>query len=136
MIRKTLITNHPWLPVRITAPAQFDALDPSNKKYTHTHTHHTRFYSLGWAWVCGWGADNETASTVEGESAEVKGNTGVPTTVHARDVCKGGLAFLPLIVVRRNEISKSFLCPATDSDDDDLDRERQGGKKVCNGPRF
>jgi len=72
MIRKTLITNHPWLPVRITAPAQFDALDPSNKKYTHTHTHHTRFYSLGWAWVCGWGADDETASTVEGESAEVK----------------------------------------------------------------
>jgi hypothetical protein len=68
MIRKTLFTTThgcPDVPEFPHCLAQFDALGLSK---VPTRTHHTRFTSLGWARVCGWGANDETTSTVEGES--------------------------------------------------------------------
>lgn len=119
--------DHPWPSGRTripSLPGQFDALDRSK---VPTCTHHTRFTPLGWARVCGWGANDETAtSTDEGEST-VTGetrNTGFPTTVHARDVsfCRTGLAFFFISKINLRLLS---MLPATDSDGLDY-------QKACN----
>jgi hypothetical protein len=84
--------DHPWPSGRTripSLPGQFDALDRSK---VHTRTHHTRFTSLGWASVCGWGANDETTSTDEGESTVTgeRRNTGFPTqSIHVTYVFAG-----------------------------------------------